>query len=158
MDSIQHTVIITEPAQVSLNDVLVCTAPNNVLSVPSASGIFSWSPADGLTDPTSYTTFYNGTESQDFTITQTDNGCVTTYTLHVDVLQFTVVSEDTLLCEPDEITLAASYSPTDALIAWSDSNDWGFNTLLNDDSTDTDIIIQVIESDVYYIQISSGSC
>ncbi len=157
-DSIQHTVTITEPVQVELEDIVVCAAPNNVLSVPSTSGMFSWSPSANLSDPDAFSTFYTGLESQNFTITQNDFGCITTYTLHADVLQFDLVTADTLLCEPDEVTLSASFSPADALIAWSYSNDWGFNELLNDDSTDVDIIVQAIESDVYYVQISSGAC
>ena len=158
IDSIQHSVIITEPDTVNLDDVLVCGSPNNLLSVPSNDGFFSWSPSDNLTDPTQYATFYNGNENQDFEITQLNSGCITTYYLHVDVLQFESVTEDTVLCEPAEITLNATYYPSTAQIAWSNTNNWGFNTMLNADSADTDIDVIAFESGFYYVQISQGSC
>jgi len=158
IDSIQHTVIITEPDTVNLDDVLVCGPPNNLLSLPSNDGFFSWSPSDNLTDPAQYATFYNGTENQDFEITQLNSGCITTYYLHVDVLQFELVTEDTVLCEPSEITLNATFHPATAQIAWSNTNNWGFNNLLNADSSDTDIDVIATESGFYYVQISQGSC
>jgi gliding motility-associated-like protein len=157
-DSVQHTITITEPVSLTLDDVVVCGPPNNVLTMPSDQGIFTWSPTQNLSDPDQFTTFYTGTESQDFVITQNNFGCITTYYLHVDVLQFENLTTDILLCEPAEITLTANYSPADALIVWSDTNNWGFNTQLNDDSTDVDIIVQAINSDIYYVQIVSGSC
>jgi gliding motility-associated-like protein len=155
---VQHTIIITEPDTLTLDDVVVCGSPNNVLTMPSSEGMFSWSPANNLSDPNQYTTFYTGLENQDFVITQNNFGCITTYYLHVDVLQFENLTTDTVLCEPAEITLTANYSPADALIVWSDTNNWGFNTQLNDDSTDVDITVQAINSDIYYVQIASGSC
>ena len=157
-DSVQHIITITEPDSVTLPDVVVCGPPNNVLTMPSSEGFFSWSPATNLSDPDEYSTFYSGLESQDFTITQNNFGCITNYYLHVDVLQFETLSFDTVLCEPGEITLTANYSPSNALIVWSDSNNWGFNTQLNDDSTDVDITVQAFESDVYYVQIISEGC
>jgi len=157
-DSISHTITITEPDSLTLNDIVVCGSPNNVLTLPSNEGLFTWAPATNLSDPNQFTTFYTGSESQDFVITQNNFGCITTYYLHVDVLQFETITNDTLLCEPDEITLSATYAPSDALIVWSDSNNWGFNTQLNEDSTDIDIVIQAFESDFYYVQIVSGAC
>jgi gliding motility-associated-like protein len=157
-DSSQHVVTISEPDSVALQDVLVCAPPNNVLTMPSNEGFFNWSPSQNLSDPDQFSTFYTGSENQDFVVTQNNFGCITTYYLHVDVLQFDTVTNDTVLCDPDEVTLTASYSPADALIVWSDSNNWGFNTQLNDDSTDVDITIQALESDVYYVQIVSGGC
>ncbi len=157
-DSVQHSITITEPDSLTLDDIVVCGPPNNVLTMPSDQGFFSWAPNENLSDPEEYSTFYNGTESQDFVITQNNFGCITTYYLHVDVLQFENLTTDTVLCEPAEITLTANYSPADALIVWSDSNNWGFNTQLNDDSTDVDITVQAINSDIYYVQIVSGSC
>jgi gliding motility-associated-like protein len=157
-DVIQRIVTVTEPDTVTLENQVVCGLPNNVLTLPSSEGLFSWSPSDNLSDPNQFTTYYNSSESQDFVITQNNFGCLTTYYLHVDVLQFETLSFDTILCEPGEITLTAHYSPSDALIVWSDSNNWGFNTQLNDDSTDVDIIIQAFVSDVYYAQIISGQC
>jgi gliding motility-associated-like protein len=157
-DVIQRIVTVTEPDTVTLEDQVVCGLPYNVLTLPSSEGLFSWSPSDNLSDPNQFTTYYNSSESQDFVITQNNFGCLTTYYLHVDVLQFETLSFDTILCEPGEITLTAHYSPSDALIVWSDSNNWGFNTQLNDDSTDVDIIIQAFVSDVYYAQIISGQC
>ena len=158
MDSIQHTLIITEPDSVELSDVLVCGSPNNALSLPSSEGLFTWTPSDNLTDPAGYSTFYNGSENQDFVITQNNSGCLTTYYLHVDVLQFMSLTEDTVLCEPEEITLNASYYPTTAQIAWSDTNNWGSNTMLNADSSDTDIDVVATQSGSYHVQISQGSC
>jgi gliding motility-associated-like protein len=157
-DIAEGTITITDPQEVTLENVVVCASPNNVLSVPSAEGIFSWSPSSNLSDPTGYATFYYGTESQDFIITQLNSGCITNYTLHADVLQFETVTSDTVLCEPAEITLSAQYSPSNAAIIWSDTNNWGFNAQLNDDSTDVDITVQAIHSIVYYVQIVSGSC
>jgi gliding motility-associated-like protein len=157
-DSAEGTITITDPQEVNLQDVVVCASPNNVLSVPTTEGIFSWSPSSNLSDPTGYSTFYYGTESQDFTITQINSGCITHFTLHADVLKFEILTTDTVLCEPDEITLSAQYSPSDASIIWSDTNNWGFNTQLNDDSTDVDITVQATHSAVYYVQIVSGAC
>ncbi|MFN5295215.1 MAG: gliding motility-associated C-terminal domain-containing protein, partial [Flavobacteriales bacterium] len=37
-------------------------------------------------------------------------------------------------------------------------NNWGFNNLLNADSSDTDIDVLATESGFYYVQISQGSC
>jgi gliding motility-associated-like protein len=157
-DSVQHSVTITEPDSLALDDIVVCGSPNNVLTMPSNQGSFTWSPDQNLSDPDQFSTFYTGTESQDFVITQNNSGCITTYYLHVDVLQFENLTTDTVLCEPAEITLTANYSPTDALIVWSDTNNWGFNTQLNDDSTDVDIEVQALESGTYYVQIVSGEC
>ena len=119
---------------------------------------FSWSPADNLTSPNENTTNYTGTDSQDFVVTQNNAGCITTYHLHVDVLQFATVTADTVLCEEAELTLAASYAPANAQIVWSDTNQWGFNSMLNSDSTDTDIFVLVWVPMTYYVAIFSGGC
>jgi gliding motility-associated-like protein len=157
-DAVQHTITITAPDTLSLEDVVVCGPPNNLLSMPSDQGLFTWTPNENLSDPNSYITFYNGAGSQDFEILQNNVGCLTTYYLHVDVLQFVNLTTDTVLCEPAEITLTADFTPENALIVWSDSDNWGFNTQLNDDSTDVDITLQAFESDIYYVQIISGEC
>ena len=157
-DSIQQIIVVTEPKTVELDDVVLCGPPNNALTIPSTEGIFSWSPADNLSDPDAFSTFYIGTAAEDFVITQLNNGCTTTYLLHADVLQFTTITMDTVLCDPAEITLTCAFSPADALIVWSDSDQWGFNTQLNDDSTDVDIVVQAVTNDVYYAALFSGNC
>ena len=157
-DSMQQTIVVTEPITVELDDVVLCGPPNNVLTMPSTEGIFSWSPADNLSDPDAFSTLYTGSTAQDFVITQLNNGCTTTYLLHTDVLQFTTITTDTVLCDPAELTLSCSFAPSDALIVWSDSDQWGFNTMLNDDSTDVDIVVQAVTSDVYYAALFSGNC
>lgn len=158
IDSVQRTITITAPQNIVLSDVIVCASPQNLLTIPSNEGILSWSPSENLTDPNNFQTEYTGTESQDFVVTQLIQGCTTLYALHVDVLQFVVLTNDTLLCEPAEITLSASYTPADAFIVWSDTNNWGFNIQLNDDSADVDIVIQAITAATYYVQIISGAC
>ena len=157
-DSMQQTITVTEPQTVALDDAVVCGFPNNVLSVPSTQGIFSWSPAENLSDPNGFSTYYNGTTSQDFTITQLNNGCITTFLLHADVLQFTSITEDIVLCDPTELTLSCAFEPNGSQIVWSESNQWGFNVMLNDDSTDVDIVVQAVTSDVYYAAIFNGDC
>jgi gliding motility-associated-like protein len=68
------------------------------------------------------------------------------------------VTPDTLLCEPAEILLQILNTPSDAAISWSDNNNWGSNILLNDDSTDADIIVQATNSQVYFVQVVSDGC
>jgi gliding motility-associated-like protein len=69
-----------------------------------------------------------------------------------------VVTSDTLLCEPAEVLLQVQYAPLNASITWSDSNNWGSNNVLNDDSADEDIIIQAINSQTYFVQVISEGC
>jgi len=157
-DSMQQTIVVTDPITIELDDVVVCGPPNNVLSVPTSEGIFSWSPTENLTDPNGFSTYYNGTTSQDFTITQLNSGCTTTFLLHAEILQFTSITGDTVLCDPTELTLSCAFEPSDSKIIWSDSDQWGFNFMLNDDSTDVDIVVQAVTSDVYYAAIFNGDC
>jgi gliding motility-associated-like protein len=158
IDSTQRTITITTPEQITLENTVFCGEENYVLSVPSNEGTFSWSPADSLSNPNSSSTTYNGSESQSFIITQNNAGCITTYELRVDILKFTSIANDTLLCYPTQLVLAAEFEPEQAHIIWSDSNNWGLNTILNEDSTDADIEISVADSITYYVQISLQGC
>ncbi len=158
IDSTERTITITTPEQIVLEDALVCGEDNDVLSVPDNDGTFSWSPSADLSNPDSSSTIYNGNVSQDFTITQNDFGCITTYELHVDVLKFTSLSNDTLLCHPDEVNLNAQFEPVNASINWSNTNNWGANVLLNDNTSDSDIDIAVLDSATYYVRIYQGGC
>ena len=157
-DSIERTIVITGPQNVNLESLVICPQPQSTLSVPSNEGTFSWSPADNLTNPNENTTNYTGMESQDFVVTQNNAGCFITYNLHVDVLQFATVPADTVLCEEAELSLSAGYSPSNAQIVWSDTNQWGFNSMLNEDSTDTDILVLVWVPMTYYVAIFSEGC
>jgi gliding motility-associated-like protein len=158
IDSTQRTITITTPEQITLENTVVCGEENYVLSVPSNEGTFSWSPTEGLSNPNSSSTTYSGNESQNFTVTQNNAGCITTYELQVDILKFTALTNDTLLCFPASIALTAGFEPEGAAITWSDTNNWGSNNLLNADSTDADIDISVDESATYYVQISLQGC
>lgn len=158
IDSAQQTLTITEPQTVELEDVVICGPPNNVLSVPSIEGTFSWSPSDNLSDPNSYSTLYTANTPQDFVITQTSFGCTINYLLHVDVLRFTTLTEDTVLCDPTELTLSCAFVPSDAQIVWSNSSAWGSNIMLNDDSTDTDIVVQAVDNITYHVAIFLDGC
>ncbi|MFM2201586.1 MAG: hypothetical protein RL040_786, partial [Bacteroidota bacterium] len=158
IDSTQRTITITTPEQITLENTIVCGEENYVLSVPSNEGTFSWSPTEGLSNPNSSSTIYSGNESQNFIVTQNNAGCITIYELHVDVLKLTALTNDTLLCFPASIGLAAGFEPEGAAITWSDTNNWGSNNPLNADSTDADIDISVDESATYYVQISLEGC
>jgi gliding motility-associated-like protein len=158
IDSTSRTITITIPEQVALADTIVCGEQSNLLSVPANEGTFSWSPTSGLSTPNASSTEYTGNVSQDFTITQNNQGCITTYELHVDVLKFNSLSNDSLLCFPDELILNAEYQPIEASISWSATNDWGTNDLLNDNESDSDISVSVSESSTYFVRIYQGEC
>ncbi len=157
-DTLSQTIEIFAPVNDSLEDVLLCDETTATIGLASTEGyLYSWSPADFLNSTSvSSPTFSNGTSTL-YTLEVEHDGCTDVYQQLVDVTVLVLeIPEDTTICDDGAITLAASFSPGDALIFWSDDPD--FSNILNENTSDPDIEAEVLIPTTYYVRIEKNGC
>jgi len=143
-----------------LTDVNTCPGVpisiGQISSDPNAT--YSWTPNNGnLSDLTSPTPVFTGNATATFQLLIHHNVCTDTLTQTVNVPQLSLtVSNDTVLCTPDVVSLSAVVNPVGASLIWSDQSD--FSTVLNSGATDYSIDVNVVGPQTYYAQLSLNGC
>ncbi|MFM7729964.1 MAG: PKD domain-containing protein, partial [Flavobacteriales bacterium] len=143
IDSLQQTLVIGSQETTQQNAVNLCQGvqiqigPTDI----NPNATYSWSPADGLTNPSSPITTFNGDSSEVYTLAISNNGCIEYWIQPVEVIDVQIEAPaDTTLCDNAGLVLSAEdFSPETAII-WSLSPDG--NNPLNDDVNDPSIEVQ----------------
>jgi len=160
IDSITRTIQVITPMVEDLTDVNTCPGVpisiGQISSDPNAT--YSWTPNNGnLSDLTSPTPVFTGNATATFQLLIHHNVCTDTLTQTVNVPQLSLtVSNDTVLCTPDVVSLSAVVNPVGASLIWSDQSD--FSTVLNSGATDYSIDVNVVGPQTYYAQLSLNGC
>ncbi len=159
VDTVYKEITILEPVNATLNDVVICSEQSTTLGFPNANPTYSysWSPINFLNNPNiSNPVFQNGADT-DYTLTVQHDGCIDTYLQSVDVTVLNLlIPGDTTLCDDVPLTLIATYSPLNAAITWS--NVANFSNMLNDNTSDPDIVVNVVVPTTYYVRIQVNNC
>lgn len=143
--TVSKTVTADEKPTLTLpfHDTLICSIDTLPL-IASGSGVFSWSPAYNIIDAATGTPKVFPKDTTIFTVTLTQNGCVNSDSIKVNVLDFITVSlpADTTVCATDSFKL---YPVSQALqYLWSPATYLSSTTVKNPvTSPATDITYQV---------------
>lgn len=158
-DTVTHTITITEPEVLTLEEEYVCVEDQLVIGPSEVypDFIYSWSPAQYLSNSNTANPTFTAGESTEYVLTIEHGGCTDTMYLSIVVPQLELtIPNDTTLCEEDILILTADYAPADASIEWSNTST--FTNLLNDNTSDPDIEINVIAPGEYFARVSLGDC
>ena len=158
-DTISHDILILESITQNLNDLIICTGDQPELGPDNSNPNFNylWSPDQNLNFANIPNPTFIGNTDTDYTLTVTHDGCTDTYFQNVDVTELSlVIPGDTTLCDEIPVTLIAYYSPIGANITWSDVSN--FSNMLNDNTSDPDIIVDIVVPTTFYVQIEAFGC
>lgn len=143
--AVTQTITADEKPTLTLpfHDTLICSIDTLPL-IANGSGVYSWSPAYNIIDPATGTPKVFPKDTTTYLVTLTQNGCVNSDSIKVNVLDFVTVSlpADTIVCSTDAFTL---YPVSHALqYLWSPSTFLSSSTVKNPVATpDADITYQV---------------
>lgn len=106
--TVSQTITADEKPVLTLpfHDTLICSIDTLPL-VATGSGVFSWSPAYNIMNPETGTPRVYPKDTTVYVVTLTQNGCVNSDSVKVNVLNFITVSlpPDTTVCATDAFTL-----------------------------------------------------
>jgi gliding motility-associated-like protein len=159
VDTLYKTIQIEQPVIDTLNDLHACYEEELQLGVPSSNPNYqySWSPTQYLNNPNIPNPTFEAGATTTYTVSVDRGGCVDTYYQTVEVTQLSLqIPGDTTLCDDEELVLAAMMQPSAANIIWSDESSFG--NVLNDNSTDIDIVVTPSVPTTYYVQITMNGC
>lgn len=131
-------------------DTIIC-AGNSIPLFADGGSSYSWSPADGLSDPASSEPICTLEATTIYTVTVTnDAGCSDTAQVTIDVVPgvTAVAGPDTTLCGPNQIFFYAS---------GGDTYSWTPTTGMTD-SEIADPLVFVSATTDYYVTVSNGVC
>lgn len=158
-DTLVQTIEILAPITDNLSDIILCEEEDALLGPTDVddSYDYNWSPDVYLNNNTvPNPTFENGVTT-DYTLMVQHDGCTDVYHQLVEVTELILeIPNDTTICDEQLITLTALYSPADAAIIWSDEPD--FSNVLNDNTTDADISLNIVVPTTFYVSIEKNGC
>ena len=159
VDTVYKQITILEPVNTTLNDIFLCSGQSTLIgpSNPNPTYNYSWLPTNFLSNASvPNPLFQNGTDT-DYTLTVQHDGCTDTYLQSIDVVVLNLqIPGDTTLCDDVPLTLNATFSPSDAAITWSNLAD--FSNMINDNTSDPDIVVNVAVPSTYYVRIQINNC
>ena len=160
VDTISRTVTVIAPIVETLADVTVCSGIPVQLGQVSVdpNAIYSWTPNDGnLSDVNGPLPIFTGSINASYQLLVQHDVCTDTLTQNVLVPQLELIlPNDTALCVPDNIDLAALISPSSGSFIWSASPD--FSNPLNSNTQDLSINVFVNGIQTYFAQLASQGC
>lgn len=159
VDTVYKTIQIQQPVSATLNELHACSGDVIQLGLPSSNPNYQyvWSPTQYLNNPNIPNPSFEAGTTTTYTLSVDSGGCVDTYYQTVQVTQlYLQVPSDTTLCDEEELVLAAIIQPASASIIWSD--EISFGNVLNDHSSDLDIVVAPSVPTTYYVQISENGC
>ena len=160
VDTISRTVTVIAPIVETLADVTVCSGIPVQLGQVSVdpNAIYSWTPNDGnLSDVNGPLPIFTGSINASYQLLVQHVVCTDTLTQNVLVPQLELIlPNDTALCVPDNIDLAALISPSSGSFIWSASPD--FSNPLNSNTQDLSINVFVNGIQTYFAQLASQGC
>lgn len=126
------------------HDTLICSIDTLPL-IANGTGVYSWSPAYNIINPTTSNPLVYPKDTTVYVVTLTQNGCVNSDSIKVNVLDFITVTlpADTTVCATDAFTL---YPVSHALqYLWSPATGLSSTTIKNPVASPTaDITYQVM--------------
>ncbi|MEO1436187.1 MAG: choice-of-anchor L domain-containing protein, partial [Bacteroidota bacterium] len=115
------TITVVTPPQISAGDSTALCLGDSVLLTGTSNlmGSFQWTPAIGLSDPTSASTMASPPVSTDYIFTVDVSGCFTRDTVRVEVFELDALNviPDTFMCAGDTLLLASNTGP--GTFTWS---------------------------------------
>ena len=160
VDTISRTITVVAPIVETLSDVTVCNGVPVQLGQMSAdpNAVYSWTPNDGnLSDVNGPLPIFTGSINASYQLLVQHDVCTDTLTQNVLVPQLELIlPNDTALCVPDNIDLAALISPSSGSFIWSASPD--FSNPLNSNTQDLSINVFVNGMQTYFAQLTSEGC
>ncbi|MEY3398282.1 MAG: hypothetical protein RL220_876, partial [Bacteroidota bacterium] len=158
-DTIYKEITITEPLVTGIADAAACSGQSTEIGPEdyNPNYDYTWIPDTYLSDANDPNPIFTAGESTDYILLVEHGGCVDTIFQSVVVTSLELsVPEDTVLCNNAELILAAEYAPSNGNIIWSDDPD--FINILNDNSSDPDIEVEINEPTTFYAQLEFGGC
>ena len=160
VDTISRTITVVAPIVETLSDVTVCNGVPVQLGQISAdpNAVYSWTPNDGnLSDVSGPLPIFTGSANASYQLLVQHDVCTDTLTQNVIVPQLELtLPNDTSLCVPNNVDLAAAINPANGSLIWSASPD--FSNPLNSNTQDLSINVFVNGMQTYFAQLTSEGC
>ncbi|MDP5172768.1 MAG: gliding motility-associated C-terminal domain-containing protein [Bacteroidia bacterium] len=108
-------VYVQGPVQVSASDQTVCPGTTETIELRAqtpgspGNGTYTWTPATGLSDPTSSAPSATVSEAISYTVTFSEGVCSSTATVDIEAVGELVVTPDTSLCSPGQVPLSSNF-------------------------------------------------
>lgn len=157
-DTLSKTIEIFEPIQEVLANIVLCEEETAQLGISATEGhAYSWTPEENLSNAGISNPIFSGNTTTQYTLEVSHDGCVDTYEQLVDVTNLELtIPQDTTICDGEEVSLTALFSPLDASLTWSDDAD--FSTVLNDNTSDPDISVTIDLPTTFYVKLEKNGC
>jgi hypothetical protein len=147
-DTVTTTVVAAPVADAGSDILIPCGGPGGLIgSNPVYGMIYSWSPTTALQNPNMSNTIANPTVVTNYTLSVTDTatGCVSTDDVLVDIIggPTAVVSNDTIICNGESVTLWAS---------------GGTSYLWSNGVTSASFMVSPSATTTYVVTVTDGAC
>lgn len=159
VDSIERNVTVIAPQSTTLAEVQACNNASIVIgpSEYSVDAQFEWQPAQFLSDVTDPNPLFSPGVSTDYILLVRYGVCTDTIRQSVNVVDLSLdVSDDVILCEPEDVSLLALASNNSAVYNWSFFEDGTSPILEGVNATELSYFFD--SPQVVYVSASADGC
>ncbi len=147
----QSPILVVQP------DTIVCSGSSVLLSTttPQTGVTYSWTPADGLDNPSSANPVATPAQTTVYTLTAHNPGCTEVRQVQVAVVPLSIslnVPDTAFLCLGSSLNIQANVSPVGTTVNWSPS------TSLQIAANGATVIATPLESTLYTAQVALPGC
>lgn len=153
------SVEVSEPVALNIVDnTSICQNDSLLMGSTTviADATYSWSPQNGLVDPSDPNTYLIPDQTRTYALTATNGACETTASTTISVTPNDVEfgMDTAFVCVPDDANLMVTTMPNNAFIEWRSSND-----SINVNSFETEMtVLHPSNNFSVYASVSNGAC